>query len=169
VELLDLGGGRNIRRIWQVYAPQAHGLVFVMDAADTERLGEAAEALQQALQDPAMQNKPLLVLANKKDVEAAAAGTRRAASAATEVLMSAPGTGSWHFAACSAAPAAPGASPTTDSIHRALRWLVHDVLDDWQALGPRVKREAAAARAAEQQRKRERDNRALAAKEERAR
>ena len=34
----DLGGGAKIRKIWDSYYAEVHGVVYVVDAADAERL-----------------------------------------------------------------------------------------------------------------------------------
>lgn len=38
IDLYDLGGGKNIRKIWNRYYAEVHGCIFVVDAADTERM-----------------------------------------------------------------------------------------------------------------------------------
>lgn len=69
--LYDLGGGRNIRAIWPEYLPEVHGVIYVVDAADPGRFAEAREVLHQTAAQPALDGKPLLVLANKQDQPAA--------------------------------------------------------------------------------------------------
>ena len=49
VTFYDLGGGKRIRRIWEEYYAEVHGVVFVADAAAEDRLGEARDALKGAL------------------------------------------------------------------------------------------------------------------------
>ena len=46
VSLLCPAGFASARRIWVDYATGADGILFVVDAADEERLSEAAEALE---------------------------------------------------------------------------------------------------------------------------
>lgn len=91
VSLLDIGGGSQIRGIWERYYAQvctnrylhtegcvhnhipilsfhqAHGIIFVVDATAVERLGEVRESLQGVIQDPRVTGKPVLILANKQD------------------------------------------------------------------------------------------------------
>ena len=45
---------------------QAHGVVFVVDAADPDRFDEARATLAETLADPALDGVPLLFLLNKK-------------------------------------------------------------------------------------------------------
>ncbi|KAI8498472.1 ADP-ribosylation factor-like protein 13B [Branchiostoma belcheri] len=72
ITTLDLGGGKNIRGIWPRYYAEAHGSVFVVDASDRDRFDEARTVLEDFLGDPRISGKPVLVLANKQDVEGAA-------------------------------------------------------------------------------------------------
>ena len=37
----DLGGQAALRAIWEKYYSEAHGLIYVVDAADTERIDES--------------------------------------------------------------------------------------------------------------------------------
>lgn len=39
----DLGGQRDIRTIWSKYYDECHAVVFVVDAADLERMSEGWE------------------------------------------------------------------------------------------------------------------------------
>jgi hypothetical protein len=45
LDIYDLGGGKNIRKIWERYYAEVHGAVFCVDAADKERLAEARTEL----------------------------------------------------------------------------------------------------------------------------
>lgn len=38
IDLYDLGGGKNIRKIWDRYYAEVHGCIFVVDAADSARM-----------------------------------------------------------------------------------------------------------------------------------
>ncbi|KAF6253525.1 ADP-ribosylation factor family-domain-containing protein, partial [Scenedesmus sp. NREL 46B-D3] len=67
-KLYDLGGGRSIRRIWGIYAPEVHGVIYVVDSADPASFPEARNALQQLLAAPQLSGKPLLLFANKQDL-----------------------------------------------------------------------------------------------------
>lgn len=68
-ELWELGGGPSIRPYWAKYATRPlDGVVFVVDAADSARLSEAAAALAEVLRSSvALRMLPILVLANKHD------------------------------------------------------------------------------------------------------
>lgn len=66
VTIYDLGGGARIRGVWPHYFADVHGVVYVVDAADSKRMTEAAEELQSALLHPMIVGKPLLVYVLKK-------------------------------------------------------------------------------------------------------
>ena len=64
----DVGGQDKIRRLWRYYYQNTHGLVFVVDSADKERMNEAAEELHAILNDDEMQSIPFVIIANKQDL-----------------------------------------------------------------------------------------------------
>ncbi|KAK6633446.1 hypothetical protein RUM44_004053 [Polyplax serrata] len=71
VSLYDLGGGPQIRDIWHRYYADAHGVIFVVDAIAVERLEECRQVLQNLLRHSQISGKPILLLANKQDVDGA--------------------------------------------------------------------------------------------------
>ncbi|KAL1524362.1 hypothetical protein AB1Y20_019259 [Prymnesium parvum] len=67
----DLGGTPALRSLWENYYSEAHGLIFVVDTSDHDRFEEARDTLQLLLNHPDLAAIPLLVFANKQDVEGA--------------------------------------------------------------------------------------------------
>ena len=65
----DIGGQREIRPYWKNYYDNTDGLVYVVDSADDMRLKECAEELISLLQEEALKNVPMLVFANKQDLQ----------------------------------------------------------------------------------------------------
>jgi len=61
--MYDVGGGARIRDIWKNYFADIHGLVFVVDSAQPERLDESRVALEMVFKDPLISGKPCLVYA----------------------------------------------------------------------------------------------------------
>ncbi|ETV91693.1 hypothetical protein H310_13763 [Aphanomyces invadans] len=66
----DLGGQERLRAIWSKYYNESHGVVFVVDSSDTARFDEAKAALASMLAHPELSDVPVLVLANKSDLDA---------------------------------------------------------------------------------------------------
>lgn len=64
----DLGGHHRFREDWPQHVRGCGVLLFIVDVTDTERYGEARQALQRLLEDPVIGTMPLLVLANKVDL-----------------------------------------------------------------------------------------------------
>ena len=69
----DLGGHETAQRLWRDYfASGVDGVVYVVDAADVERLPEANRALNSLLTSEELKDCPFLVLGNKVDIVASA-------------------------------------------------------------------------------------------------
>eukprot|EP00440_Ansanella_granifera_P014521 gb/GFBE01015784.1/.p1 GENE.gb/GFBE01015784.1/~~gb/GFBE01015784.1/.p1 ORF type:complete len:184 (+),score=59.72 gb/GFBE01015784.1/:1-552(+) len=64
----DIGGQDKIRKLWRFYYNGTHGVIFVVDSTDRDRIQDAREELQALLQDDEMRQAALLVLANKQDL-----------------------------------------------------------------------------------------------------
>ena len=67
----DLGGHQAARKTWREYCGTLDGIVFMVDAADKDRLTEAKEELNKLLEMPELSNCPFLVFGNKVDLEGA--------------------------------------------------------------------------------------------------
>jgi ADP-ribosylation factor related protein 1 len=68
VTLWDLGGQQSFRSIWNNYFEDADIIVYVVDAADEERLEEAKTTLQKVLKHSEAARLPLLIFGNKNDI-----------------------------------------------------------------------------------------------------
>eukprot|EP00877_Chromochloris_zofingiensis_P004679 jgi/Chrzof1/14211/Cz08g29190.t1 len=163
LDIYDLGGGKNIRRIWKTYLAEVHGAIYIVDAADPARFPESQAALSQVLSEPQLQGKPILVLANKQDLPTAA----QAHEVATALSLHTARSNQFNILACSAKTA--DERPPDIRIRDGIRWLVSVIDSMFPALNPRVQQEAAEAKQQEEQRKRDREERARQAKEERLR
>jgi small GTP-binding protein len=67
----DVGGQDKIRPLWRHYYAKTEAVVFVVDAANSERLDEAREWLQRVCSEEELDGVPLLVVANKQDLPGA--------------------------------------------------------------------------------------------------
>ncbi|XP_045181430.2 ADP-ribosylation factor 3-like [Mercenaria mercenaria] len=67
--LWDIGGQDKIRPLWRHYYNKLDGLVYVVDSADEERMSVAKEELFNVLESDEMKEVPLLIIANKQDLE----------------------------------------------------------------------------------------------------
>lgn len=67
----DLGGQLDLQCLWEKYYKEVHGVIYVIDSTDKERLRDSKDAFDQMVEDRSLQGVPLLVLANKQDVEGA--------------------------------------------------------------------------------------------------
>jgi len=65
----DIGGQKHIRPYWKNYYANTDGIVYIIDSKDERRIDEAAEELQGLLEEEQLAGVPVLVLANKQDLE----------------------------------------------------------------------------------------------------
>ena len=64
---IDVGGHVQARRLWKSYLLSVQGIVFIVDASDSERLDEARTELDGLLIDNDINNLPIVILGNKID------------------------------------------------------------------------------------------------------
>ena len=67
----DVGGQNKIRYLWKEYYYHTDGLIFVVDSTDKKRIEEAAKVLKKLLAEEDLKGCPVLVLANKQDLNSA--------------------------------------------------------------------------------------------------
>jgi ADP-ribosylation factor-like protein 3 len=65
----DIGGQKAIRPYWKNYYDNVDGMVFVVDSSDEERLKECIDELQALMSEEGLVKVPLLVFANKQDLQ----------------------------------------------------------------------------------------------------
>lgn len=59
--LYDLGGGSRIRSIWKNYYSLVHGIFFVIDSTDMERMLEVKELMEEVIPHAKVAGKPILM------------------------------------------------------------------------------------------------------------
>ncbi|XP_073345756.1 ADP-ribosylation factor-like protein 14 [Pagrus major] len=67
----DIGGQKKMRPHWRHHYTDTAGLVFVVDSWDQKRLDEARKELHRVLRYESLRGVPLVVLANKQDLQGA--------------------------------------------------------------------------------------------------
>lgn len=65
----DVGGQHRIRKLWEYYFNNTNALIFVLDSSDFQRIEEVKEELYTVLNHEENNHKPILVYANKQDLE----------------------------------------------------------------------------------------------------
>lgn len=63
----DLGGHLQARKTWKEYCGQLDGIIFIIDAADRDRISEAKKELDSLLEMKELENVPFVVFGNKID------------------------------------------------------------------------------------------------------
>ncbi|KFW09060.1 ADP-ribosylation factor-like 13B [Eurypyga helias] len=166
VTIFELGGGKEIRKIWRNYYAEAHGVIFVVDSSDVTRMEEMKEAMREVLSSPRISGKPMLVLANKKDREGALSEADVIACLTLEEMVNkykCP----LKIEPCSATM---GRGKKIDkSIKEGFCWLLQTIEKDFDTLNERIQRDTAQQRAYEQQQKAEGAERVRRIREERER
>uniref|UniRef100_A0A672J7Y1 ADP-ribosylation factor-like 13b n=1 Tax=Salarias fasciatus TaxID=181472 RepID=A0A672J7Y1_SALFA len=164
VTIFDLGGGKRIRGIWKNYYSESHGVVFVVDSSDAQRLQETRDAMADVLQHPRIAGKPVLVLANKQDRDGALAEADIIERLSLEKLVND------NKCLCQIEPcsAALGCGKKLDkSIKKGLSWLLGSIARDYDAIALRVLNDTTEQREREARDRKERAERVRRIREER--
>lgn len=65
----DLGGQEELQSLWDKYYAESHAIIYIVDSSDRERLEESKEAFDRMISNEALLTVPLLLLANKQDLQ----------------------------------------------------------------------------------------------------
>ena len=65
----DLGGQDELQSLWDKYYAESHAVIYVVDSHDHERLDESKEAFDKMIVNESLEGVPLLLLANKQDLQ----------------------------------------------------------------------------------------------------
>ncbi|KAM9850029.1 ADP-ribosylation factor-like protein 13A isoform 2-T3 [Aulostomus maculatus] len=135
VSLLDVGGSAESRGAWRELCGEAHGIIFVVDSSDRQRIKEVKEVLADLLKQPRVAGKPILVLANKQDKMNAFLGSELIEVLSLERLVN-QSRSLCHIEPCSALMDLRRWSDRKTL--RGLRWLLRAVSLDYPELCTRV-------------------------------
>lgn len=111
----DIGGQREIRPYWKNYYENTDGLVYVVDSADDMRLKECADELISLLSEESLKNVPMLVFANKQDLQFAL----EADQVMETLKLSEISDRTWNIQACSAF--------TKEGLSDGMEWLIKTI------------------------------------------
>lgn len=65
----DLGGQEELQALWDKYYQECHAVIYVVDTSDRERIPESKQAFLKMIHNENVKGVPLLVAANKQDLE----------------------------------------------------------------------------------------------------
>ncbi|XP_059488983.1 ADP-ribosylation factor-like protein 3 [Neocloeon triangulifer] len=94
----DIGGQRKIRPYWRNYFENTDVLIYVIDSADLRRLDETAHELSELLTEEKLSGVPLLIYANKQDLDYAASASNIAEDLSLHTIKDR----AWQIQPCSA-------------------------------------------------------------------
>ena len=64
----DLGGQEELQSLWDKYYAECHGIIYLIDSTDSERLEESWQAFDKMIKNDQLVGLPLLVACNKQDL-----------------------------------------------------------------------------------------------------
>jgi small GTP-binding protein len=82
----DLGGQDKIRPLWRHYFEGVQGVIFVVDSSDRAQFPTVKQEFHQIAQAPQLRTCPILILANKQDMEGAVSADQLAPALEVHVL-----------------------------------------------------------------------------------
>ena len=71
IKLWDIGGQPRFRSMWERYCRGVNAIVYMVDAADHDKIEASKNELHNLLEKPQLAGIPILVLGNKRDLEGA--------------------------------------------------------------------------------------------------
>ena len=111
----DIGGQKAIRPYWKNYYEHTDGLVYVVDSSDDIRIGECTEELNSLLAEDLLAKVPLLVYANKQDIQ----GALEAPEVMEQLKLESIEDRNWNIQACSAI--------TKEGLSDGMEWLIKTI------------------------------------------
>jgi ADP-ribosylation factor 1/2 len=107
----DVGGQDKIRPLWKHYYPNTQGVIFIVDSADRDRVGEARDELHRMMNEDELRDSALLVFSNKQDLP----GSMQAAEVTDKMGLHSLRSRDWYVQSTCAT--------TGDGLYEGLDWL----------------------------------------------
>ncbi|PRD27552.1 UNVERIFIED_CONTAM: ADP-ribosylation factor-like protein 13B [Trichonephila clavipes] len=164
ITIYDLGGGPKIRGIWKKYYALVHGLIFVVDASDPQRLEECKVEIKSVLTHDKIAGKPMLMLVNKQDVSGAMDETELVSRLDLEVLVNEQKCPTRVEASCALYDETKIKDP---GLQEGFNWLIGIISRDFNELHKRVEVEVSEQKKQEELEQMERMKRVQKIREER--
>jgi small GTP-binding protein len=172
VKFYDLGGGVKIRGIWPEYFHDVHGVVYLIDS--TVRDEESVQLFQSTIAHPTLQNKPLLMVANKQDIPGAmSADEIRSLYALSSSLHSSSASTPpiYHIAETSSSCLSSSANGADEPeiidqepdprVERSVEWLLQEIQRNYPTLNHRVEGDTKLKQLEEQEKRMQRERKVL--------
>ncbi|PRP79282.1 ADP-ribosylation factor-like protein 13B-like [Planoprotostelium fungivorum] len=148
LNIFDLGGAENFRGIWKHYYAEVFGAIYVLDSTDKKSLEVSKNCLLELVKDPRFEGKPILILANKRDLPNASTVDDISREMELDQLQ----LPSYRILSCRALTKE--GDPIDDNITRGVRWLVDSIDTQYRSLFGRVEAKAREKQEREEKRKR---------------
>lgn len=114
-QVWDLGGQTSIRPYWRCYYTNTNAIVYIIDSSDKDRLDISGGELSMLLQEKEIKGVPLLIIANKADIEHSASTV----SISDSLKLTEIKDRQWTICRCSAL--------TGEGLTQAFDWLIERV------------------------------------------
>ena len=139
-KLFDIGGAAGFRDCWPDKLARAHGVIFVVDAANKARFIEARDELSKYLTTDRFKGKPFLILANKQDKDDHA--PTEEVVKALKIKSDKFNREDWYALGCSASKR-DKEEPVDRALREGIEWLMEALEKKWEPIRERVAAEAA--------------------------
>ncbi|CAF4587684.1 unnamed protein product, partial [Rotaria sp. Silwood2] len=134
IRMIDVSGERKFRQYsWSQYYDEIHGLIFVIDASERDRLRENQETLEDLLENDKLKDKPILILANKQDQKGAISNEYDLKRKLNIEKLKA----KHKIELCTALPQ-DNKNKVDESIRKGFSWLIRTIDDNYTELNLRV-------------------------------
>lgn len=70
-KIVDVGGHKAMRKIWKNFYMNTDAIIFIVDAADSQRINEVKEELNNIFVETNAKSIPILIMGNKIDMRTA--------------------------------------------------------------------------------------------------